>query len=63
MVCNDLSSKEPHIKVGVDRVMISRSLGGELVSILSHNARYVGSVSALGAIFPMFPTPLSHSTN
>ena len=44
-----------------DRVMTSGSLGGEMVIIPAQNARGVGSISALGAIFPMFvvtPTTL-----
>ena len=34
VVCTDLSAKEPHRQVGVDRVMISGSLGGVMVSVV-----------------------------
>ena len=53
MACSDLSSKEPQREVGVDRVMTSGSLGGVMV----WNTRDVGSIPALGAIFPIFITP------
>ena len=42
VVCNEFSGKEPHREVGVGRVVISRSLGGVMVSTLVQNARDVG---------------------
>ena len=56
-VCTDLSSKEPHRQVGMDRMVTSGSLGGEMVSILAQNARDVGSIPTLGAIFSHFRHP------
>ena len=58
VVCTDLSGKEPHRQVGVGRVVASRSLSSVMVSTLAQNARDLGSISTLGAIFPMF----THST-
>ena len=53
IVCTDLSGKEPHRQVGVGRVGTSGSLGGIIVSTLSQNARDLGSIPTLGAIFPI----------
>ena len=59
VVCTDLSDKEPcvHRQVGVDKVVISVSLGGERVSTMARNTRDVDSIPALGAIFHIFITP------
>ena len=54
VVCTDLSDKAPHTQVGVGRMVLSGSLGGEMVNTLSRNARDVGSIPALGATFPIF---------
>ena len=48
VVCTDLSGKEPHIQVGVGRGMISGNLGDVMIITLDWNARYVGSIPALG---------------
>ena len=57
MVCTDLSAKEPYKQIGVDRVMTSGSLGGVMVNTLPLNARYVGSIPALGASVSYFHNP------
>ena len=41
LVCVDLSDKEPHRQVGVDKVMALGSLGGEMVFMLSPEWQYV----------------------
>ena len=38
------------------RVLTAGNLGGVMVSTLAQNARDVGSIPALGAIFPSFIT-------
>ena len=47
VVCTDISGKEPHRQVGVGRVVTSGS----------PDARDVGLIPALGAIFPIFIHP------
>ena len=56
VVCTDISEKEPHRQVGVDRMMTSGSIGGEMGSTIAWNAGYVGSIASLGSICPMFIT-------
>ena len=56
VVCIDLLGKEQHKQVCVDRVATSRSLGGLMASTPAWNARDVGSIPALGAIFPILIT-------
>ena len=46
VVCADLSSKDPHRQVGVDRMVAGGSQGGVMVSTLVWNARDVGSFPA-----------------
>ena len=53
----DFSGKDPHRKVCVGRVVISGTIGGVMISILAQNARDVGSIPLLDAIFPNFITP------
>ena len=55
VVCTDISGKELNRQVGVDRTVISRSLGGGMVS----NAKDVGSIPILGTIFPTYITPMT----
>ena len=55
--CADLSGKKLHKQVGAGIVMTSRSLCGVIVSPLVLNARDVGSIPALGTIFPMTLVP------
>ena len=50
LVCTNLSCKEPHRQVVVDRVMTSDSLGGVVVSTLALNS----SSPALGVMFPIY---------
>ena len=50
----NVSGKKPHRQVGVGILVISRSLGGEMVITL--HARDVGSIPILGTIFPIFIT-------
>ena len=50
----DLSGKELHIQVGVDRVVTSGSLGGVMVNTMARNAIGVASILALGTIFRIF---------
>ena len=57
VVCNDLSGKQPHRQVGVDRVVTLGSLSGEMVSTLARLARDVGSIPTLGILFPIFIKP------
>ena len=54
VVCTDLSAKEPHRQAGM---VTSGSLGGVMVITPAPNARQVGSIPALGKIFPIFITP------
>ena len=54
VVCTDRSGKDPHRQAGVDRVVISGSLGVVMVSALTWNARNMGSSPPLGTIFPIF---------
>ena len=49
VVCTDLSDKELHSYVGV----------GVMVSTLAQNVIDVGSILALGTIFPVFITPMT----
>ena len=56
LVCTDLSGKELHRQVGVDRMMTLWIQGGVMVSTLAINARGVGSNTAPGTIFPSFIT-------
>ena len=59
IVYTDLSCKELRRQVAVGRVMASGHLGDVIliVSTLACNVRDVGSISALGAIFPLFIPP------
>ena len=57
VVCFVLSGKELHTQVGVDRAATSRRLYGVIVRILTRNARKVGSIPVLSAIFSIFITP------
>ena len=63
VVCTDLSVKEPHRQLGMGTLVKSDSPGGVMVGTLVWNARDVGSISALGAIFPISPhdTTISHA--
>ena len=42
MVCTDLSGKEPHRQLGIDKVMIYGTLVGVVVKTLAGSARGVG---------------------
>ena len=55
--CTDLSGKEPHRYVGIDKMVTSGSVGGVIVGTLVQNARDVAPISTLGTIFPIFITP------
>ena len=55
VVCTDLLCKDPHRQVGVGRVVKSISTGG-VMFITSLNARDMGSIPVLDAIFPIFIT-------
>ena len=57
VLCTYLSEKEPHRQVGISMVQSSGTLYGVIVNILSWNARNVGSIPALGTIFPISMTP------
>ena len=59
MVCTDRSGKEQHRQVGVGSVLISGSLDGVMVAHWPGMQRDVGSSPALGAIFPIFITPMT----
>ena len=56
-MCTDLSGKEPHRYVNMGKVVSSGSLGGVIGSTIAQNARYVGLIPALDAIYPNFSTP------
>ena len=49
--------QEPHRQVGMGRVVTSGSLCGEVIRTLVWNARDVGLIPALGAMFLIFVTP------
>ena len=55
----DLSGKEPHWHVGVGSMVTPGSLGGDVVSTLVQNARYVGLIPALGTVFPIWIPPMT----
>ena len=57
VVCTDLSDKELHRQVDVNRVVIPSSLGGLMVNTLAQNASVVNSIPTLGIIFPIFINP------
>ena len=59
VVCIKHSHKEPYRQIAKDRVASLERLDGEIVSTLAQNARDVGSIPALGAIFPIFITPIT----
>ena len=52
-------SKELHGEGGLDRVVTSGSLGGVMISTLGWNTRDMGSIPALGTVFPMFITSMT----
>ena len=51
VVCTDLSDKN-----GMGKVIRSGNLGGVMVITMARNAKDVGSIPALGSIFPIFIT-------
>ena len=53
------SGKELYRQLGVDKAMTVSGLRGVMVSTLARNARYVGSIPDLGAIFPIFITAIA----
>ena len=55
------SGKKPYRQVGMNRVMILRSLVGLMVSTLAVNAIDVGLNPALGTLFPIFIVPVTHT--
>ena len=57
MFCTDFRSNELHKQMGMDRVMTSGSLGGTIVSTLTWNTIGVGTIPALGTIFPILIAP------
>ena len=63
VICTDLLGKELHRQVGVRIVVTPRSLHGVIVSTLVQNVRDVDSIHALGKIFPIFRSPMTHLTN
>ena len=50
---------EPYRQVGMGRVVTSGSLVGVMVSTLAWNARDVGYIPTLDAIFPILITPMT----
>ena len=63
IVCIDLSGNELHRQVSIGIVVTSGNLYGVMVRIQAQNARDVGSLPALGTIFPIFITPMTISTS
>ena len=58
VVYTDLSGKKLHRQVCVGTVVTSGSLSSVIVSTPDQNAREVGAIPTLGAIFPIFITPM-----
>ena len=56
VVSTDLSDKELQRHVDMGSMVISKSLEGVVSGTLVQNARDVGSIPALGTIFPIFVT-------
>ena len=56
--CTNLSTQEPHRRVGLGRVVTSSSLGGVMINTLARHAKDVGSIPTIGAKFPIFITPM-----
>ena len=54
VVCIDLSVKEPHRELGLDRVVTSGSLSVVMVGTLARNPGDMGSILTLGGPFPIF---------
>ena len=61
IVCSELSGKELHRQVGVDKGDATGSLGGVMASTLTLKARDVGSIQTLSSIFPIVITPMTLS--
>ena len=59
VVVGRTEGKELYRHVGVDIVVTVGGLDGVKVSILTRNAKDVGSIPALGRIFPSFITPMT----
>ena len=59
VVYTALSNNEPYKQVDMGMVMTSGWLGGKMVSTLAQNARDVGSILALGTLFPIIITPMT----
>ena len=57
VIYTDLSGKELHSQVGMGRLMISGNIADVIVSTLFLNARDVGSIPVVGAIFSTLLTP------
>ena len=62
VACFDLSGKDSHRQVDVNRVMTSGSLGGVMISILSWNAKGVG-LNPVYAQYFLFPSPMTLSSD
>ena len=60
VVGTDLWQRDAQRQVGMGRVMTSGSLSGVRISTLARNAKYVDSIPVLGAIFPIFITPMAY---
>ena len=62
VVYTDLSGKELHgqVRCGYSGVT-SWSLGGVRVCTLTQNARDLALIPALGTLFPIFITPMTHA--
>ena len=56
---DDFSGKKLHRLVGMDRVVTSESLGGEMIRTFVHNAADVGSTLTLGAVHTIFIIPMT----
>ena len=57
--CTDLSGKKLLRQVGMGSVLTQGWLGSVIVSTLIQNAREVGTIPALGTVFPIFITPMT----
>ena len=60
LVYTDISGKERHRQMDIDRVVAYRRLGGVVVSIMTQNPSHLGSIPAVGAILPISNTPVMY---
>ena len=57
VICTELSGKEQHRQAAAGRMVTSGTLGRVMVITLAQNAKDVGLIVVLGAIFPFSLLP------